>query len=294
MDRAISVLLFLILIPAAFVCAEYKLEYVYGSVEMRAGGAWQSTEPGTMIAPDSMLRIGSGSVAELTSGNLRIMLSEPGVYSVAELTQSSHRVSSWGIVQTVRGKIRNLFRGQPEIESTAMGVRAEEVGDDLGFDWMDEEEDAVDQGKGLLAEERYLEAVEYFEEALELADEHNRGLYQFYIAYAYAMEGRYGPAMRYLSQSDPSPLMVHYPDHVLLKGQLLVQSRAYQEALDLFDSFLRQDPDHENLQEVHFLSAFCHHQLGRTGEAERMLRQACQLDPSSQTGRQAKSMLDSL
>jgi tetratricopeptide (TPR) repeat protein len=288
------VLLLVILIPTAAFCLDYSVDYVYGSVEVQAGNRWQTAEIGTVVSADSSLRIGPASVAELSSGSIKITLSEEGTYLVSELANSSRQVSSWGIVQMVRGKIRNLFRGQPDIESTAMGIRAEKATDDLGFDWMDEEEEAADRGKALLEEERYEEAVEQFEEALELADEPSRSLYLFYIGYAYAMAGKTGLSLRYLNETEPSHLMAHYGDYVLLKGQLLLEGRAYQAALELFDPFLQRFPDHENSQTVYFLSAFCSNQLGRKAEAEALLRKAYTLDPSSETGRRAESMLGSL
>jgi tetratricopeptide (TPR) repeat protein len=108
------------------------------------------------------------------------------------------------------------------------------------------------------------------------------------------MSGKTGLAMRYLNESEPTLLMAHYGDYVLLKGQLLLEGQAYQAALELFEPFLQRFPDHENSQTAFFLSAFCNDQLGRKAEAEAMLRRAYNIDPSSETGRRAGSMLDSL
>jgi outer membrane protein assembly factor BamD (BamD/ComL family) len=270
------------------------VDYVFGTVDAQAGHGWQPAEIGTVVSEENLLRIGHGSVAELSAGSVRITLGEPGTYFISELMKNSRQVSSWGIVQMVRGKIRNLFRGQPETESTAMGVRAEKIEDDPGFEWMDEEEDAVEEGKSLLEAGHYEQAVGYFEEALELADVQSRSLYLFYIGYAYAMAGKSGLAMRYLNETDPSQLMSHYGDYVLLKGQLLLEGQSYRAALDLFDPFLARFPDHENTQSVYFLSAFCSNQLGLRPEAAAKLQKAYDLDPSSDTGRKAKATLDSL
>lgn len=140
----------------------------------------------------------------------------------------------------------------------------------------------------------YCGAGRYFEEALELADVSSRSLYLFYIGYAYAMAGKSGLAMRYLNETDPSQLMAHYGDYVLLKGQLLLEGQSCRAALDLFDPFLTRFPDHENTQSVYFLSAFCSNQLGLRAEAAAKLQKAYDLDPSSDTGRKAKATLDSL
>jgi outer membrane protein assembly factor BamD (BamD/ComL family) len=294
MNSKILIFSFVILIPAAVFGLDYTVDYVYGSVEVQTADGWQPVEIGTTVSEASLLRVGAGGVAELTSGSMRITLGEAGTYFVSELASGSRQVSSWGIGQIVRSKIRNLFRGRPDQESTAMGIRAEKMEGEIGFEWMDEEEDAVEQGKSLLEEQRYEEAVEYFEEALELADDQGRSLYLFYIGYAYAMAGKSGLAMRYLNEAEPSPFMAHYGDYVLLKGQLLLEGQAYRAALELFDGFLQRFPDHENSQSVYFLSAFCNEQIGRQTEAEAMLRKAYDLDPSSETGRKAASMLESL
>jgi len=288
------VLSFMFVIPAVLFAAGYTVDYVFGSVEVQAGQGWRPVETGTVVSEENLLRIGRGSVAELSAGSWRITLSEPGTYFVSELMKNSRQVSSWGIVQMVRGKIRNLFQGQPETESTAMGVRAEKIENDPGFEWMDEEEDAVEEGKSLLAAGRYEQAVGRFEEALELADEQSRSLYLFYIGYAYAMDGKSGLAMRYLNETDPSQLMSHYGDYVLLKGQLLLEGQSYRAALDLFDSLLASFPDHENTQSVYFLSAFCSNQLGLRAEAAAKLQKAYDRDPSSDAGKKAKATLDSL
>jgi Tfp pilus assembly protein PilF len=294
MNSRMIALLLVILIPTAVFGLDYRVEYIYGTVEVQTDDRWQPAETGATISGDSFLRVGPGAVAELSAGDIRITLGEAGTYLVSQLAAGSSRASSWGIVQMVRGKIRNLFRGQPEIESTAMGIRAEKMDDDVGFEWMDEEEDAVQKGKSLLEEQRYEESIGYFEQALELADEPSRSSYLFYLGYAYAMTGKTGLAMRYLNELEPSHLTAHYGDYVLLKGQLLLEGQAYQEALELFDAFLQRYPDHENSQSVYFLSAFCNSQIGRKAEAKELLRRAYDLDPSSETGRRAESMLDSL
>jgi tetratricopeptide (TPR) repeat protein len=85
------------------------------------------------------------------------------------------------------------------------------------------------------------------------------------------------------------------------QGKALLEEQRYEEAveyfeeaLELFDPFLQRFPDHENSQSVYFLSAFCNDQLGRKAQAKAMLRRAYALDPASETGRRAESMLDSL
>lgn len=297
MNRRILIPLVLLLIfvtPAVLLAAGYTVDYVFGTVEVQADQDWRPAEIGVVVSEENLLRIGRGSVAELSAGSWRITLSEPGTYFVSELMKNSRQVSSWGIVQMVRGKIRNLFQGQPQTESTAMGVRAEKIEEDTGFEWMDEEQDAVEEGESLLAAERYEEAVGYFEEALELADVQSHNLYLFYIGYAYAMAGKSGLAMRYLNETDPSQLTARYGDYVLLKGQLLLEGQSFRAALDLFEPFLARFPDNENSQSVYFLSAFCSKQLGLRAEAAAKLRKAHDLDPSSDTGRKAKAALDSL
>ena len=293
MKRRILVLLVLLPVATAVWSVDVTVDYIFGSVEVRSEARWMPLEIGTAVADNALLRLGAGSVAELSSGGLKITLSEEGTYIVSELKKSSREVSSWGIGRIVRAKIRNLFRGQNEQYSDPGGVRQERI-EGPGIEFMDEEVDAVDEGKSLLEQERYEEAVQYFEDALDLDYGRNRPLYLFYIGYAYAMAGKYGPAMRYLNESELSPFSEHYADYVLLKGQLLVETQAYQAAQELFEQFVQRYPDNENIQTVYFLSALCSSQLGQRAAAEQSLKKACELDPYSDTGKQARAMLDSL
>ncbi|MBN2553376.1 MAG: tetratricopeptide repeat protein [Spirochaetales bacterium] len=285
----------LVLLPvaAAVWSGDVTVDYIFGTVEVRSEAGWLPVEIGTAVADNALLRLGAASVAELSSGGLKITLSEAGTYIVSELTKSSRQVSSWGIGKIVRAKIRNLFSTRNEQYSDPGGVRQERI-EGPGIEFMDEEVDAVEEGKSALEQERYEEAVQYFEEALELDYGRNRPLYLFYIGYAYAMAGRYGPAMRYLSESELSPSSEHYADYVLIKGQLLLETQSCQAAQELFEQFVQRYADHEYTQTVHLLSAFCSIRLGQRAAAEQSLKKACDLDPSSDAGKQARAMLDSL
>jgi len=285
---------FLLGVSGALFAAEFSLVYAFGTVEVQSADEWLEVEIGEQIAEDAVLRLGQQSVAELARGSARITLSQCGTYFVSELAESSRQGKLWGIARVVRSKIRSLFREQSEPEITAMGVRAGEVEDDLGFDWVDEEEEALKEGKALLSEQSYEEAVVRFEEALEMADERNRALYLFYIAYSYAMAGKNGLAMRYLNEAVPSEQMAHYGDYVLLKGRLLIEGQSYREALELIEAFLERYPEHDCAQSALFLSAFCSSRLGLDSEAQQRLQRAYALDPSSDTGRKAKEILDTL
>ena len=67
MNAKMIALLLVLLIPGAVFCLDYRVDYVYGTVEVRADGHWQPAEIGSVIPGNSSLRIAPGGVAELSS-----------------------------------------------------------------------------------------------------------------------------------------------------------------------------------------------------------------------------------
>ena len=66
MNSKMMVFLLLILIPTAIFSLDYTVDYIYGTVEVQADDGWQPAEIGATVSGDLSLRLGPGSVAELT------------------------------------------------------------------------------------------------------------------------------------------------------------------------------------------------------------------------------------
>ncbi|MCK5196695.1 MAG: hypothetical protein KAR21_00005, partial [Spirochaetales bacterium] len=68
----------------------------------------------------------------------------------------------------------------------------------------------------------------------------------------------------------------------------------YEDALDLFDEFLRNDDFSGTAQAVNYLSATALKGLGRDREAAKKLEITVKMNPSSEIGRSADALLKNL
>lgn len=285
---------FLLMIGAVAFAQELRVEYLDGRLEVLKGGRWQEAGSGEAIPSGVTLRLGEHSVAELAAGEARITLSQPGTYSTAELLRAYRESSRWGVGRLVAEKLRSLF-GRPTAQPmTAMAVRGEEVAEERGIGWMDEEQEAFDKARQLLAEGRYEQAVAELEKALKTAGSEDRPQYLYLIGFAYSMAGRNGPALKALEQARLPVTDPYFADYALLRSRLLVEGQGYGQAQDLLELLLGGSPAIEVAQPAWFLSAYCAQQLGDPLSARERLLKAQALDPGSDIGRQAAGMLEVL
>ncbi|MBA7645396.1 hypothetical protein ES703_53152 [subsurface metagenome] len=292
--RRILLLTALVLLTWQTPAQDIVIDYLEGYLEIRTETGWREGAIGDRVTRIDVVRIDSATIAELRFRGDRLILSEEGMYAIRDLISASEEIQDWGLRSALSVRLHNLFEGVPEAESASMGVRAGKVEDEGGFDWVDEEEEAREQGEKLLEEKKFTEAIEIFKEALFLSDDESEQLYLFYIGYAHAMKGDKSQALKYLNRSNPAATTTFYPDYILLRGELLIESHAYRTALDLFGDYLQQGPRQDVLQSIYLFSAFCSKGLGDRQGTVRFLNQAYRQDPDSEIGRVARSILDTL
>ncbi len=288
--RCIPVLL-VFLVLGLHVYTDPQITYLEGSLEVRVGSSWQEVDIGDFVPEKATIRLGHGSIAELNLGSARITLGEPGTYSIQDLFRSSRELDRWKIRSILNGRLRSLFRGQPEGETASMGARAAEVEDEgMEFEWVDEEEEVLAEAESLLEEGSYVEAIAILEESY--LDAFDPSPYLFYIGYARAMLGQKGLALKALNDVEVEESMPHYAEFVLLKGKLLMEGQAYARALDLYEQALRGFAADALVQSLNFFAAYCAEQLGQAKQARRFLEEAQRIDPQSETGRAAGAQLN--
>lgn len=278
------------LLAAALWPESLRVDYLEGLLEMRADGGWQEAAIGETIPPGASLRLEDGSVAELAYGSVRFTLIGEGRFFTDNLIKTARAASSWGIRPLVTRKLEALIEGKPKGESSAMGARAAEVGDAAGFDWVDEGETAIEEGKELLAAGRYETALAVFTEELALAVGDEADMLRYYAGYAHARMNDSRRALAELNQIEPDETAVYYGDFVLLKGRLLLEANRFPQALDLLDTYLATYPGGAAAQEAAFLSAFGSYILGDPEAALGKLERACSLDPDSEIGQAARAL----
>jgi tetratricopeptide (TPR) repeat protein len=289
---------------AAVFAQDLRVEYLDGRLEVLSGGTWREARLGDTVPAASSVRLPAGALAELSAGELRVMLHQPGTYAVGALVRASRQSLAWGVGRLLKSKIQAMF-SSPAAGSGTMGVRAFEVEGEEDMGWMDEEEEqrraaaraeqaAAEEVQMLLAQGRTAEAQAAASRALQEASAGGRPYLLFLLASARALEGRYAAALQALAPVEVPESMPYYQEYALLKARLLAEGQAYGEALALFDRLLADSPPPATAQPAWFLSAFCSLQLGDRNEARRRLEKARVLDPDSEIGVKAKETQGSL
>ena len=68
------IVILLLLIPTAVFSLDYTADYVYGTGEVKTDHSWTPLEIGASVAAGASVRLQAGSVAELSSGDVRITI----------------------------------------------------------------------------------------------------------------------------------------------------------------------------------------------------------------------------
>lgn len=286
----------LLLLGAAAGAQDLRLEYLEGGLEIRQDGGWRELRIGAPVPAGATLRLAAASVAELSTGEgeLRLTLSQPGVYAVPALLQASREAARWGFARLLGARLRAFFTAPGKRSTDDLGTRAGEAKPEAQ-DWCDEESEAARKGGLLLERGLYEEAVVELEEALALAEESRRADYLFRIGFAWSAAGRSARALQALRQARPSPWAEYYREYLLLEARLLAAAQGYGEVLALLDELLStasKIPADD--QPGWFLSAFCSLQSGDRARAREKLRKVMELGPDTDFAHQAKEMLSNL
>jgi hypothetical protein len=295
MNKLILGILLLAAVGAA--AQELRVQYTEGLVETAAGGGWKELAPGDRLAPSARVRVSEDGFLEMSVGATRLSVSRPGTYLVSDLLASSKKVASWQLSQVVGGKLKGAVAGGARGDGTAaMGVRGAASGAPTTIEWVEASgsEEALSEGRSLLEAGRYEEALQVLQESAKQAYAGEEGTFCYYIAAAYSGQQRTALALRTLDRAPLEPQEPMYTDLVLLKGQLLLESLAFEDAWRLFDAELRRNPEGRFAQALLILSSYSLRGMGRAEEARGALEQAVRLDDASELGREAAGLLSQL
>lgn len=276
---------------------DLRVDYTEGLVELAAGGGWKELAPGDRLPAGARIRLAADAFLELVQGSARIAVSQPGVYLAADLVAASKKVASWQLGKVVSAKVKGTVAGGAKGDGTAaMGARGAAAGAPATVEWVEASgsEEALSEGRSLLAAGRLDEALKVLQSALKEAYPGEEGLFYYYIATAYSAQQRTSLALRTLERVQVEPQEPLYTDLVLLKGQLLLESLAFADALTLFDSQLALNPEGGFAQALLILSSYSYQGLGRSQGAREALQKAVSLDSTSELGQEAARLLTQL
>jgi hypothetical protein len=290
-------LLVIFLLSAALLplyAEELMVEYLEGVLEVGQGSNWVEVYIGDTIPQNSFLRLSDNGLAELSAGAVTITLNHDGTFSAETLLASGREVVAWNITSLVNSKLGKLISPRQQQGDAVMGVRGEASGEEE-LTWMEEGEEYLERGKELIRTGDYKEAREVLQEGADysLSDDEKEE-YNFYIASAFALEGKSALALLMLTDMKTESSAPYYCDYVLLKGKLLIEGLAFKEALLLFDQYLKNHDRGETAQLIYFLSALCNQRLENRQDAIRNLEAAYEINNTSEYGLAARLMMNNL
>lgn len=294
--NGITAVLLFILVAGFAAGQELLIEYVDGKLEVREGRDWYELFIGETIQAGDVVRVTEGTYAEISADGITIKLSEPGTYDTSSMVDQARTRSEANVRSLLATRLRNIgASSRAQSRGTVGGVRGSEAVTQPNTMWVGGEsvDDLISEGIDRLAEDDYQEAYWIFEEAYDYSDELSVHRASFYLGYAAALIGETDESLSLLGDAEPDPTSAYYADHVVVLAQLLVETFAYQRALDLLRE-LRQNEvlDQETEQLVLLLEGAGFHGLGRSREARSRLVDAIDVDPASSIATAARTMLE--
>ena len=208
--------------------------WVDGDVTMKVGSSWQEINTGDTVDSGTVVRVGSDSMAEFTSGSQKVAFSSPGTYNLENLLKT-------GNVQEqkrsgVLNQLSRLVDKQAPRSTVVAGVRGDFEGNSDKTEWAVDENDPqtlADEGQKLLASKKYADAAASFGDAAAQALGDQRDEYRYNQAWCLAMSDNLIAAIKILRPMNASgPYSI--PRGILL-ARLSLDTGAPKEAASLLD-----------------------------------------------------------
>jgi len=267
------------------------VDYLDGELDVMKGGSWTPLYIGDSIDEDVSIKLYSDSYVELTLEDVKLTLEREGVYEVSSLLGQIVKADRWGIKSSSLAK---LFRDDvvESRQSVVMGVRGD-LQDEETMTWVDDDREFLESGKNFYMKGDFEKAILLLEEGAEWYGA-NYDEILFYKALSEYETGQYRQMRESVLAMDPYPDVDFFGDYVLLKGNLLIESRDYSEAEDLFDNYIRESTQREDEQEVYLLWAFCSLESDKKAQSREKLEKVVSINPRNEMGRKASEILDNL
>jgi tetratricopeptide (TPR) repeat protein len=299
MKRGIFFLIPLLMAAAFVMGQDFTVDYLDGYLDVDDGGSWYELYIGDPVDGSDTVRLGQSSYAELSDGVITIKLTRPGTYRIAELSASARRPESSRIGGLVLGRVGRLTGQATQQEQTTQGgVRASEAVNQNQPTWAGGEsvDELIQNGLGLLNQGEFQDAYWVFQEAYDYAlddDEYAKSL--FYYGYGAALIGSTSEAFDLLEEVGPNPDTDYFADHVIVLGQLLLESFAYEDAIDYL-ALLADDPGAEKgaQQSALLLTGLAYDGIGNVTLARRYLERSRDALPESEGAEIAVDLLGQL
>jgi tetratricopeptide (TPR) repeat protein len=284
--RYLLAALFALAITAGVFAQALTISYLDGVVELKTAKGWQALSIGDKVAADASVRITQGGSLELLKGTVRITLIKDGTYDLAALSKAAGKPAAGGIGTTIAQKLSTLTTEKPKA-SAAGGVRGAAQGtSDGSIMWVDESDETRSQVQALMDKKKYADAVKLLHQAIaDSSSDAEKEELGYLIGAAYYGAGQEAQAYRALANITPGPDAEYYARYVILKAQVLVDSSAWKEALDLLNPFIAAYPTGEATQVAYLLSYYCQNGVGDQAAAKAALDAGYTVNPTTDTAK---------
>ncbi len=294
--RFIFVLFMAALLRTSLPAETLLVDYCSGAVSRLSNNEWQTVSIGESITDSDTVRLGPNAVVELRCPDATITLSREGTYAVDRLLTSQRQQKRAGLGSILSSKIRSLFgKREHQTQNSAGGIRGAEVEDDSdALAWFEGDvEEMINEGKQLLEENDYAEALTVFQDAYDSAfDPVDEEKSLFFTGYTFMMMGRTDEALNSLTDLSPDPSADYYFDYFFVTGKLLIDTYAYEEAADFLTTFNDKHMNTEQVQMITFLTGVAYNGTGAIEPAEQYLETSHTLDPVSDVGIAARELIN--
>ena len=265
--RAAFTFLMIVLLGWPLAAQELSISYLEGSASRKIGSTWQELSIGDTISSDSTLRIDPRACLELSAGSVRITLTQPGTYGVKRILSASMSLQSTGAAKALATKLSKLVLEPGRKESSAGGARMEVIDRGQIAALMDDDAEALlIAGRDCIGSGELDKAIAQLTKAVDSAAGGRLAEARFYLAEAFSLNGDTRNALAQLTAVQPDELADWFPDYVLLRGKVLIDASAFDQAMKwLVDSSADVEQDFARMPTYFFLLALAY---GGTGDEE--------------------------
>jgi tetratricopeptide (TPR) repeat protein len=271
---------------------DLTVEYVDGYLDVQDGNEWLELVIGETISDDDVVRLDDYSIAELSAPGIKLTLTSPGIYRISELIEQSGRQRTIGLASVVGGKVAALFSDRKSDSAAAvMGVRGAQS--ESTVRWMTgDTAELIKSGKERLETGELDEAFELFAEAYDFAEIDEETETLFFLGYTAYLMGDLRVAAGYFGDIvEIDPEADFFPNLLLVYGQLLTETFAYEEAIDLIETYVDVETlDTATRQTALLIEGVNYQALGDTTNAKRALERSRAIAPESDIADAALAM----
>ena len=283
--KPLLVVLFAIVVAVGVSAQALSVSYFDGVVELRTAQGWKALAIGDQVPPDGSVRISQSGSLELQRAKTRIAILKDGIYDMASLVKATDKAGIGGVGTAIAQKLQSLTTEKPK-SSAAGGVRGAEQGS-ASVMWVDASDETRAEIQTLLDQKKFSDAVKALNQALRESSEESteKQEYSYLLGTAYYGLGQTARAYRTLLGITAQPESPWYARYIILKGQVLLDTLNFKDALAVLEPFIADYPNGEATQVAYLLTSYCKKGLGDIASARAALDAGYELNPSSDTAK---------